>query len=64
MSWIIEDWAGNHVYKDKQFNSYQETRDFIDAEADRIAYEKYPEDETKRNELAEGISEDLYATQI
>lgn len=52
MSWYIEDWMGKHVFKDKEFNSYLEARDFINEYANTITT-----DET----IHEGICEDLYA---
>lgn len=62
--WIIKDWMNNHCYIDKKFESFEETRDFISEIADLEAYEKYPDNETKREELYNGICEDLYAEEV
>lgn len=29
MKYIIKDWAGNHMFKDKVFNSSEEASDFL-----------------------------------
>ena len=29
MKYIIQDWAGNHLFKDKTFDSYEEGWEFI-----------------------------------
>lgn len=62
--WIIEDWMSNHVYRDKTFNSFEDARDFISEVADEEAYKLHPEDEAKREEIYNGICEDLYAIEV
>lgn len=54
--WIVEDWMGNHVFRDKTFISFQDARGFI---------MDYAETESNGNEDDyNGICEDLYAVSI
>lgn len=62
--YVIEDWMSKRLFPDKVFTSYYDARDFISEYADRLAYEKYPNDEAKREELYNGYCEDMYAIAV
>lgn len=67
MAWIIEDWTSHHVYQDKTFTSFEETRDFIaevaQAEADKvIGFNRMGSDDWEN--YYDGICEDLYAIEV
>lgn len=62
--WIIEDWMSKHVYRDQRFDSFEAARDFISQVADDEAWRQFPDDEARREELYNGICEDLYAIEV
>lgn len=64
--WIIEDWTGKHCYTDREFDSFDEARDFISEIANQVADEKFPDDIDgfEHEEEYNGICEDLYAIEI
>jgi hypothetical protein len=37
---VIEDWAGNHLFKNKTFNSFEDGWDFIYTNVDNSKYDK------------------------
>ena len=39
-TFIIEDWAGNHLFKDKTFKSFEDGWEFIYENVDNSEYEK------------------------
>lgn len=56
--WVIETWMGRHVFVGKEFDSFEEARDYISDYAYNQV-EGLPEDEA--DEEYGGICEDLYA---
>ena len=40
MSYIIKDWAGNHLFRDKAFDSFEEGWEFIYTNVDNSEYEQ------------------------
>lgn len=62
--WEIIDWMGKRIQPGKEFASFEDARQAIDIIADAEAWEKFPDDEKAREELANGICEDLYAEVI
>lgn len=62
MTWHIEDWASSdEKFNGIRFDSFEEARDFIQEQANEEAAREYPDNEELREQLSEGICEDLYA---
>ena len=40
MSFIVEDWAGNHLFKNKVFDSFEDGWEFIYSNVDNSLYDK------------------------
>lgn len=40
MKFIIQDWAGNHLFKDQEFDTFEEGWDFIRANVDNSEYDR------------------------
>lgn len=64
MVWIIQDWMSNHCYKEEKFNSFGEARDFISEVADDQATRDGGMDQTKCDEIYNGVCDDLYAIEV
>jgi hypothetical protein len=43
--YIIEDWAGNHLFKNKTFNSFDEGRQFIWNNVDNSVFDRTQNDD-------------------
>lgn len=44
MTFIIEDWAGNHLFKNKIFKSFEDGWEFIYSNVDNSLYDKTGKD--------------------
>lgn len=55
--WTIQDWAGNHLFKDKVFSTFQDGWEFIYNNIDNSLYDKTQDDND--NEYQE-----YYVTQV
>lgn len=44
MTFIIEDWAGNHLFKNKVFKSFEDGWEFIYSNVDNSLYDKTGKD--------------------